>query len=821
MFQLSEWRADSDVRPIPRIAACAVLVVALTAVAFAAPSLAPRLSTFWDDWLADTGLLMSPREAEFFAALEDDDAREAFAARFWEIRGDEALERWAQNHRVIDQLRPRSRWTRRAVLLFGKPASIDRIESCGGLRPLQIWRWEAWHVERQGGPPSSSPTLAFVQESRLLPDSYRPWDPTDVADLGYTGSSAASVDSYLDQVRPTSCIGSGLRTSLNRASSFAALRQLMPWPTPDGAWLDSLAAEASDPARRFDASLSIDFTGTHGRHTILHGVLRIKRERLHELVPGQLFDRVAFVGDVYKSDYLVDSFEVVHHVAGSPPGEVVELDLFRGLRPGVYRMEIRVFDRNGLTLLHTDRELEVPKLTDPAPSPPGRRQGYGRLTADDVVLLDTFPAIEVLPVSSRATARTELLAITTGGPIARVAFYVDGKLAAEDDASPYATTVVLDQTRHLIEAVALDADGRELTRHSRSVEVEARPFELRLRRAEGRRVPVLLSIPEGSTLSRLECFDGRALVETLTTEPFDCPPPERYHGGLRYVRAKATLDSGATAEHILFYGPRTPENIDVQLVQLYLSVFDANGRPVPGLTGADFRVWEEGRQLQLDRLESLADLPISVAVLMDLSSSMGRLAGLAADSAQGFFENVMAEGDLASLLAFNDGFYRLVPFTGDINELRLGAEGVRALGSTRLNDGVVWALSQYAGQENRRALVILSDGADVDSDYPTDQVVAAASDAGVVVYPISLVRRGERPPDRLEKLARDTGGTRFVVGTISELDEAFRRIAHELRSQYLLVYRQPDDTATIGAGAVDIEVLRSGHTTRNIRGYYQ
>ena len=135
----------------------------------------------------------------------------------------------------------------------------------------------------------------------------------------------------------------------------------------------------------------------------------------------------------------------------------------------------------------------------------------------------------------------------------------------------------------------------------------------------------------------------------------------------------------------------------MQLVEIYLSVVDRVGRPVPGLTTADFRIVDSGSERPLVGLESLANLPISVAVLMDLSSSMGRLAQLAAESAQRFFENMMIEGDLASLLAFNDDFHQLVPFTGDINELRLGASGVHALGSTRLYDGIVWALGQYSG----------------------------------------------------------------------------------------------------------------------------
>jgi VWFA-related protein len=501
---------------------------------------------------------------------------------------------------------------------------------------------------------------------------------------------------------------------------------------------------------------------------------------------------------------------------------VIGLDLFRGLRPGAHRLELRVLDRNGQTLLHLTRDVEVPRLETPPPPLAGRRRDYGQLTREEVVLLDTFPSVEILPLAAPAGGRTDLVAITTGGPIAAVAFYVDDQLAGVDETAPFGARLVLSEGSHRIRAVARDTQAHPLAEDEREVDLARRPFRVRLSRPEGasRALRARVTLPEGSQLARLECFDGREPVATLTEAPFECPLPARAVGGLRYVRATATLVDGETAEDLLFFGPRTPENVDVQLVQLLVSVFDGSGRPVGGLGAADFRIWEEGRQLDLVRLESLADLPISVAVLMDLSSSMGRLAGLAAESAQRFFERVLTETDLASLLAFNDGFHQLVPFTGDIDELRLGAEGVRALGSTRLHDGIVWALGQYAGQRNRRALVILSDGADVGSDYPLEQVVQAAVDAGVAIYPVSLVRPGERSPESLDPLAARTGGTRYVVGSIEELDRAFRLIAHELRSQYLLVYSvaegEEDGTAP---GAVDIEVLRSGLTTRNVRSY--
>ena len=802
----------------------ALLLVTLPIVSEAARTPRPHLSTFWDEWAIEVDPLLSDEEKALFAELGDDRQREAFLVSFWESRGPEAIERWRRNKIAAAQLRPRSTWGLRAVLLFGKPAAIDRYPACGGLRPLQVWRWEPWQIDQQGGASTEAVSLVLSQESRILPASYVPWDPAEAGKLGYWQSEEADLRKFLAGLAPSNCLSDALHAELEGASSLGDLRELMAWPEPSAGWTETFR-NAGGPSAipGDDASLEITYLGFHGRHTIVQGALEIDRQRLLEIAPGQIFDRVAIVGDIWKNDYLIDTFSLTHHIAGAVPGPVVELDLFRRLRPGRYRMELRVEDRYGLALLRTRRDLDVPRLQHQAPPPAGRIDAYERLTREEVVVLDTFPSVEVLPVTAQGTSRAEIYAITTGGPIAAVSFLLDGQQLARVTEAPYLVEVDVEDERRQVTAIALDREGRPLAEHTRWIEPADRPFGVRLAKSTAGpdRIPVMLNVPTGEHLHTLQCYDGRLPVETLDAGPYTCPIPERQVSGLRYARVVATLTTGEQAEHIRFFGPHAPDQVDVRLAELYVSVFDGSGRPVSDLTQADFRVLEEGLDRRLERVESLSDLPMSVAVLMDLSSSMGRLAHLAAESAERFFSNILIEDDLASLLAFNDDFHRLVPFTGEIRALRHGAVGVRALGSTRLNDAVVWALSQYPGQQNRRALVVLSDGADVGSDFPFEQVVTAAVEAGVAVYPISLVRRGEEPPAHLDLLAARTGGTRFVVRSIDELDEAYARIEKDLRSQYLLVYRLDEKAASYGYRPVEVEILQPGLTTRNVHGYYR
>lgn len=765
---------------------------------------------------------MTGEERHFLTVLENPHDQERAIAAFWRSRGEAARLRWSRNAVGAEQLRPRSLDARHAALMFGKPAEINQYPSCGGIRSLEVWRWEPWHLQRQGGEADSDVYLVFAQASRLDSRSFRGWDPAVPAELGYAVSPDVDLDGFLGSSAVQGCLSSDLEYALRRAGSFSELRRRMPWPDPASGWSESLGQESERPGV-YPARLRLSYPGSYGRHTLVRGLLSFPREELARLSSGQFLDRISVVGDIHQRDWLVDSFEIVHHVAGTPPGPVVELEVYRRLRAGSYRLNLRATDQSGRTLVRVDREIEVPARTEPAPDPPGRARGFERLTSSEVTVLDTFPSIELLPVGGKGSARVTAQAITTGGPISAVEFRLNGELLATDPVPPYQVEVAFGEDQPLLEALALDGAGRELTRDSRRLEQEGLPLTIRLSRpvANQSSVAVRVSLPEGELVDRLECYHGRRLVSTQTAGPYSCSLPEPPYFGIEYVRALVTLAGGDSAEHLIFLGPDAPEEIEVRLVELYTSVADASGRPVTDLSAADFQVRDGGAVRELVRAESLANLPISVAVLTDLSSSMGRLTGLAAASAQDFFETILVDDDVASLLAFNHDLHRLVPFTGDALELRHGAFGLHSLGSTRLHDGVVWALSQFSGQENRRALVVLSDGNDVDSDFALEQVIQAAIQAGVAVYPISLVRPREKAPAGLEALADRAGGRHFVVNSISQLDSAYQRIEEELRSQYLLVYRMPEDAEGFQFRPVEVEVLRPGLATRNVRGYYQ
>ena len=221
--------------------------------------------------------------------------------------------------------------------------------------------------------------------------------------------------------------------------------------------------------------------------------------------------------------------------------------------------------------------------------------------------------------------------------------------------------------------------------------------------------------------------------------------------------------SGEQVEDLVFLGAGAPEKIDVRLVEMLVSVGGRQTGPAADLGQADFRVLHQGIEAPVHDFRNLAGRPMNVALLMDVSSSLGRGVRVAATSAQRFFEGVLTERDAASLLVFNHDLERLTPFTGDTRLLRYAADGLRAWGSTRLYDGIAYAVSSFAGRPDRRALVILSDGADTDSNLDFERVLAQVELAEVAIYPVALRVSDQGTIDALRTLADRTGGQYYIA----------------------------------------------------------
>lgn len=803
----------------------------------AASGAEPRLEGFFDLWRRAVEPWMSAAERQLFDALDDEIERELFLHEFWAQRDDDpttvdngSAERF-QNHleEALARFDRLDDARARAMLLAGKPLAVTHLGACADvLRPLEIWAY------RDG-----SHVLFYRRGSQVVH-----WNPTagvGVLKFGDSGRwTSQQVYEFFDGRgcwRSRQGAAVDLQAALDEALAFEELAQRTVVAPRQAQWPNEFRARLAAGSLQLPiAEIALTTPGRYQQKTILEGRVDVPVSWVRRNAEGHLFDRLILQGDVWWGDRpggrLVDSFRISHYVAGAPSdGHTFPLAVYRRLRPGTYTIDVRLRDRRGLALARQRATVEVPRLTDEAPPPPGYAKGFAGLTRSEVGVLTTFPGIEVLsPGNHLLIGEIWVEAVTAGGPIDHVEFRLDGQTVASDAESPYAARVDFgsEPRPHVLQAVAFDPFGNELVADSRRFDVSSRRFAVHLvepaQGTYGRQARAIVELPPNAVLQSLDLYLGDQRFATLQAPPFTHPLPDQRPASGRepsFVRAVATLENGEQAEDLVFIDPRFPyEEIDVQLVELYVTVLDALGRPVGDLGQEAFTIYDDGIVQSLQRFDTVENLAINVALLMDVSSSMRRQLELASRSARRFFETVLTPKDRASLLVFNDDIRQVVPFTDRVDQLLQESVGFRAWGTTRLHDSLIYTVHSFGGLEGKRALVLLSDGQDVDSDFPFRQVLEAAIKSHIAVYPIVLGLEDPQTLSDLQTLAAETGGRFFAIGTIDQLDRVYRRIEEELRSQYLLVYKPPPRTVRGELRRVRVEIEGEGLRARTLTGYY-
>jgi Ca-activated chloride channel family protein len=264
--------------------------------------------------------------------------------------------------------------------------------------------------------------------------------------------------------------------------------------------------------------------------------------------------------------------------------------------------------------------------------------------------------------------------------------------------------------------------------------------------------------------------------------------------------------------------------VNTELVVLNVTVTDAVGKYVGGLRRSDFRLLEDGREQPISDF-SAEETPFAAAVLLDFSGSMEKRVSLARSAAIRFLDGLRAE-DVAAVYRFDSEIEQLQDFSPS-RDLAQTAFGLRANGMTVLNDAIMRAAIDLSHRpEKRRAIVVLSDGADTRSSASMEKALAAAMSADIAIFSVdmsapSAARGQERAiaAAALRNFASKSGGRYISSPGGQALREAFESIVMELGNQYTISYR-PTNRAHDGRWReIEVKLPRAELTARTRKGY--
>lgn len=807
----------------------------------------------YHEFLRNVEPIMLPSELDAFLSLDTDARRDAWIEHFWKIRDPNPAT--PRNEYRIEYPKLRAEVENRfgeflsdqarVFLARGRPDRILRVEQCRRyLQPVEIWSWK--HLPGAG---DDVKILFYVPRDGI---GYQLWVPLrdklsrDLEDLFSSKARKNGIDrvlipdanaNVLDDRFKFDCGGGDEALAAIRWSvmnRFIVARMTGP--------LNLDAAHRPQPAARtlaidpnvphLDATMKVDYPGKKGSLTSTELDIAVPLSTIAPQKTRSKGYELDIEGEVLRDGESVDHFLYRFNAPADPGEDPLPLSVERFLHPDKYTVRVKLVDAGSGAEALLERDIDVPYITD-------ADVGRNDLTAASAnAQLDAesrvgVPRLRIVPMEKGPlTGIQHVDTIVAGHSIRSVEFYLDGRKLMTKRRPPFEIDVNLGSVPvlHRVKVVGLDTDDHVVTGDEAIVNGGSDPFRVRIvspRVSDGVsgevHVDAEVSHPAGDHVKSLDLYLNEDRVATLYSPPWVQTIHIAHPMDFAYIRAVATLADarGSKAEDVVYLSrPEFLEHVDVHLVELPTSVL-RSGKPVDGLTRADFKVFDEGKEVPIAKFDHVRNLPLSIGIAIDTSLSMKTRLMAAQKAGASFLNNVLRPGDKAFLLSFNDEAKMKQKWTSNLIDMIAGLANLRADGNTTLYDAIVDSLYNFQGIRGQRALIVLSDGEDTASSFTYDQALEYARRSGVPIYVIGIaIQAGkEDVKQKLDALADATGGKSYYIRIAPDIGHIYDDIQARLRSQYLLGFYPPKGVKP-GSKFRRVKVVVDHGGARTIAGYY-
>jgi Ca-activated chloride channel family protein len=234
--------------------------------------------------------------------------------------------------------------------------------------------------------------------------------------------------------------------------------------------------------------------------------------------------------------------------------------------------------------------------------------------------------------------------------------------------------------------------------------------------------------------------------------------------------------------------------VDVDLVLIPATITDPLNRLVTGLERNNFELFENGRKQEIRHFSS-EDAPLSLGVIFDMSGSMSNKIEKSREAVVEFFRTANPQDEFF-MVTFSEKPELMSDFTSSVEDIQGKMVTLAPKGRTALLDAIYMGLNKMRhAHQQKKALLIISDGGDNHSRYTESEIKSLVKEADVQLYAIGIFDSTPRTeeermgPTTLSAITDVTGGRTFTIDNPNELADVATKIGVELRNQYVLGYR--------------------------------
>ena len=264
-------------------------------------------------------------------------------------------------------------------------------------------------------------------------------------------------------------------------------------------------------------------------------------------------------------------------------------------------------------------------------------------------------------------------------------------------------------------------------------------------------------------------------------------------------------------------------SVDSSIVVMNAAVTDASGKGIRGINPKLFHVFEDGQEQEIKSFDA-EETPFAAVILLDTSGRMETRVSLARAAAIQFLDG-MRPDDFTAIYKFDSRIEQLQDFSNS-RDITDHIFDIKADGMTLLNDAVLKAAELLSKRpEKRRAIIVLSDGADTMSRATAEKALKAALLANANIYTVDMSALDTGGKERmqtqgiLKNFSEKTGGRFVATSGGPAMRNEFKRIVEELGGQYTIAY-QPTNTNKDGKWrAIELRISRPNLTIRTRKGY--